>query len=53
MLDAWRARDALYGLTVAWSGGEGTARGVDERGRLLVELAGAVQPLDAGEVHLR
>ena len=53
VLDAWRSRDALYGLTVAWSGGEGTARGVDEQGRLLVELAGAVHALDAGEVHLR
>ncbi len=53
MLDAWRSRDALHGLTVAWSGGEGTARGVDEQGRLLVELAGVVHALDAGEVHLR
>jgi len=52
-LEAWRSRDALRGLTVAWSRGEGTARGVDEQGRLLVELAGAVHALDAGEVHLR
>lgn len=51
-LEAWRSRDALLGLTVTWSGGEGIARGIDERGRLLVEASGAVQALDAGEVHL-
>ena len=51
-LDAWRSRDALLGLTVAWSGGEGIARGVDERGRLLVEALGASHALEAGEVHL-
>lgn len=52
-LEAWRARDALLGRDVSWAGGHGRARGVDDRGRLLVGLAdGAVVALDAGEVHL-
>jgi BirA family biotin operon repressor/biotin-[acetyl-CoA-carboxylase] ligase len=53
-LDAWRARDALRGRTIAWSGGEGRAEGVDGAGRLVVELVGGGRTtLDAGEVHLR
>jgi BirA family transcriptional regulator, biotin operon repressor / biotin---[acetyl-CoA-carboxylase] ligase len=50
---AWRSRDALHGQTVRWEGGEGTANGIDEGGALLVETAGGVVALDAGEVHLR
>jgi BirA family biotin operon repressor/biotin-[acetyl-CoA-carboxylase] ligase len=54
VLDAWRARDALFGREVFWAGGEGLARGVDDAGRLVVAVAGgAVTTLDAGEVHLR
>jgi BirA family biotin operon repressor/biotin-[acetyl-CoA-carboxylase] ligase len=53
-LDAWRARDALRGRAIAWSGGEGRAEGVDGAGRLVVALAGGGRTaLDAGEVHLR
>jgi BirA family transcriptional regulator, biotin operon repressor / biotin---[acetyl-CoA-carboxylase] ligase len=53
-LDAWRVRDVLRGRTIAWSGGEGRAEGVDGAGRLVVELAGGGRTaLDAGEVHLR
>jgi BirA family transcriptional regulator, biotin operon repressor / biotin---[acetyl-CoA-carboxylase] ligase len=54
VLGAWRARDALTGRAVAWAGGAGTAVGVDEDGRLVVELAdgGGRAALDAGEVHL-
>jgi BirA family biotin operon repressor/biotin-[acetyl-CoA-carboxylase] ligase len=53
-LDAWRARDALRGRGIAWSGGEGRAEGVDGAGRLVVALAGGGRTaLDAGEVHLR
>ncbi len=53
-LGAWRARDALRGRAIAWSGGEGTAEGVDGAGRLVVALAGGGRTaLDAGEVHLR
>jgi BirA family transcriptional regulator, biotin operon repressor / biotin---[acetyl-CoA-carboxylase] ligase len=53
-LDAWRARDALRGRAIAWSGGEGRAEGVDGTGRLVVALAGGGRTaLDAGEVHLR
>lgn len=52
-LGAWRARDALLGAEVAWSGGSGVARGIDERGRLIVDLAGGrAAALDSGEVHL-
>jgi BirA family biotin operon repressor/biotin-[acetyl-CoA-carboxylase] ligase len=53
-LQAWRARDALRGREVAWSGGSGRAEGVDGTGRLVVSLGdGGRAALDAGEVHLR
>jgi BirA family biotin operon repressor/biotin-[acetyl-CoA-carboxylase] ligase len=53
LLAAWRARDALRGREVTWSGGKGAAAGVDDEGRLRVALpGGAVVALDAGEVHL-
>jgi BirA family biotin operon repressor/biotin-[acetyl-CoA-carboxylase] ligase len=53
VLSAWRERDALAGSTVRWQDGEGTARGVEETGALLVETAsGEVVALGAGEVHL-
>ena len=53
LLQAYRARDALRGHEVAWSGGRGTAAGVDGVGRLVVELAGGGRTaLNAGEVHL-
>ena len=54
MLDAWRARDALLGREVAWSGGSGTGAGVDGEGRLVVSLAGGAKvAVGAGEVHLK
>lgn len=50
---AWCARDALHDREVSWEGGQGRARGIDERGRLLVALGdGSLAALDAGEVHL-
>lgn len=53
ILAAWRARDALLGSTVRWQDGEGTARGVDDSGSLLVETpSGEIVALGAGEVHL-
>jgi BirA family biotin operon repressor/biotin-[acetyl-CoA-carboxylase] ligase len=57
ILDAWRARDALYGRAIAWGPGDGRgrgrARGIDGAGRLLVALDGGGRiALDAGEVHL-
>lgn len=52
-IEAWRARDALRGRTIAWNGGEGVAAGVDDEGRLVVELPdGTTTALNAGEVHL-
>jgi BirA family biotin operon repressor/biotin-[acetyl-CoA-carboxylase] ligase len=52
-LDSWRARDALLGREVTWSGGTGRAAGIDGEGRLVVELQdGGRTALDAGEVHL-
>jgi BirA family biotin operon repressor/biotin-[acetyl-CoA-carboxylase] ligase len=52
-LEAWRARDALYGREIVWSAGHGRAQGVDERGRLVVALDGGEHTaLGAGEVHL-
>jgi BirA family biotin operon repressor/biotin-[acetyl-CoA-carboxylase] ligase len=59
VLGAYRARDALDGREVAWAGegavaGEGTARGVDGRGNLVVELDGGERvSLGSGEVSLR
>jgi BirA family biotin operon repressor/biotin-[acetyl-CoA-carboxylase] ligase len=53
VLDAWRSRDALAGREISWSGGHGTAAGIDGEGRLVVELTGGGRTtLDAGEVHL-
>ena len=53
VLEAWRARDALWDREVSWEGGQGRARGIDERGRLLVALAdSSLTALNAGEVHL-
>jgi BirA family transcriptional regulator, biotin operon repressor / biotin---[acetyl-CoA-carboxylase] ligase len=53
VLAAWRERDALLGVPIAWSGGRGVAAGVDDCGRLRVRLnGGAEELLDAGEVHL-
>jgi BirA family biotin operon repressor/biotin-[acetyl-CoA-carboxylase] ligase len=53
VLDAVRARDALLGRTVEWSGGTATGAGIDEHGRLLVDTGEGRQALNAGEVHLR
>ena len=53
ILEAWRARDALRGRDVRWAGGTGRAAGIDDDGRLLVDVAeGRRTALDAGEVHL-
>lgn len=53
LLDAYRERDALRGRPVSWSGGSGTAAGIDADGRLLVDGDdGERAVLDAGEVHL-
>jgi len=52
VLEAWRSCDALLDLEVAWNGGAGIARGIDDDGCLLVESAGSVHALEAGEVHL-
>jgi len=53
VLATYRARDALAGRAVRWARGAGIARGIDETGRLLVELPDATRTaLDAGEVHL-
>lgn len=54
ILAAWRERDALEGSPVRWQDGEGTARGVDDSGSLLVETHdGELLALGAGEVHLQ
>jgi BirA family biotin operon repressor/biotin-[acetyl-CoA-carboxylase] ligase len=49
---ALRARDALLGHAVRWTGGSGTAAGIDDDGRLLVDTGAGTVALDAGEVHL-
>jgi len=53
VLDAYRERDALLGREIAWSGGVGTAAGIDGEGRLVVTAQGdGRMALEAGEVHL-
>ena len=53
LLGAYRARDALRGREVTWTGGHGRAAGIDGTGRLVVELPdGGRTALSAGEVHL-
>ncbi len=47
-----RALDALRGHELSWNGGSGTATGIDDDGRLLVQTAAGEVALDAGEVHL-
>ncbi len=49
---AWRERDALYGRSVRWEGGEGIAEGIDASGALLVSTPGGTVELQAGEVAL-
>ena len=52
-LQAWRARDALKGREIAWSGGSGRADGIDGDGRLVVALPGGGHTaIGSGEVHL-
>jgi BirA family biotin operon repressor/biotin-[acetyl-CoA-carboxylase] ligase len=53
VLSAWRSRDALKGERVRWSGGDGTADGIDDSGSLLVQTENGLVTLDAGEVHLQ
>jgi BirA family biotin operon repressor/biotin-[acetyl-CoA-carboxylase] ligase len=53
VLQAFRARDALFQRELSWAGGEGVADGIDADGRLLVRTSTGVQALDAGEIHLR
>jgi BirA family biotin operon repressor/biotin-[acetyl-CoA-carboxylase] ligase len=53
VLAGFRERDALRGQPISWDGGQGFARGVDDRGNLLVEtVEGEQLSLGAGEVHL-
>jgi BirA family biotin operon repressor/biotin-[acetyl-CoA-carboxylase] ligase len=48
----WSERDALSGSQVRWHHGQGTARGIDDSGALIVETRSGRVTLDAGEVHL-
>jgi BirA family biotin operon repressor/biotin-[acetyl-CoA-carboxylase] ligase len=52
-LAAYRPRDALRGREVRWAAGAGTAAGIDDAGRLLVQTAGGLEAVGAGEVHLK
>jgi BirA family transcriptional regulator, biotin operon repressor / biotin---[acetyl-CoA-carboxylase] ligase len=53
-LTALRARDALLGQPVSWSGGSGVGAGIDASGGLRVQRTGGEEEvLSAGEVHLR
>lgn len=53
ILEAVRRRDALRGRPVSWTGSRGTAAGIDEQGRLIVETEAGRRALESGEVHLR
>lgn len=55
--EAWQALDAFAGAEVILHAGPrqtaGVARGVDERGALLLETTTGVQPIYGGEISLR
>ena len=54
ILSAWRRRDGLRGREIAWEDGSGVADGIDDRGNLIVAVAGGgTVSLGAGEVQLR
>jgi len=54
ILAEWRRRDGLRGREVSWEDGSGVAGGIDDRGNLVVALAGGgTVSLGAGEVQLR
>lgn len=54
VLSEWRQRDGLLGREVAWEDGSGVADGIDDRGNLIVAVAGGDRVnLGAGEVQLR
>ncbi len=54
VLEQWRQRDGLRGREVSWEDGSGVADGVDDRGNLIVAVAGGDRvSLGAGEVQLR
>jgi BirA family biotin operon repressor/biotin-[acetyl-CoA-carboxylase] ligase len=52
VLESVRTRDALRGRPVSWTGGRGTAAGIDGEGRLVVNTDAGHVALDSGEVHL-
>jgi len=54
VLAEWRRRDGLRGRKVSWEDGSGVADGIDDRGNLIVAVAGGGRvSLGAGEVQLR
>lgn len=54
VLGEWRRRDGLLGREVSWEDGSGVADGIDDRGNLIVAVAGGGRvSLGAGEVQLR
>ena len=53
VLAAWRDRDALLGVEVAWDGGSGRGSGITDAGALRVETDSGIVELHAGEVHLQ
>ncbi|MDX6601534.1 MAG: BirA family transcriptional regulator [Solirubrobacterales bacterium] len=54
VLAEWRRRDGLLGREVSWEDGSGVADGIDDRGNLIVAVAGGGRvSLGAGEVQLR
>ena len=52
VLAAARRRDALRDMKLRWAGGEGVGRGIDDDGKLVVEVGDEQTTLGAGEVHL-
>ena len=52
LADGLAGRDALRGRKVVVNGERGLARGIDARGRLEVEVAGAHRVVESGEVEL-
>jgi BirA family biotin operon repressor/biotin-[acetyl-CoA-carboxylase] ligase len=51
-VEALRQRDALLDRPIHWSDRTGTAKGIDDQGRLLVATDSELLALESGEVHL-
>ncbi len=55
LLGDWRRYDVLYkqAVVIVGTGETGVCEGIDERGRLLIDMGGEIRVVNAGEVSIR